>query len=78
MLVDKQGGYRSGSSCRDQILSLLLIGQSVLARKPSGMLTAFIDLKKAYDRVNRKKLWSCLEGYGVNGCFLAFLKGFGW
>ena len=47
----------------------------MLAWKPSGMLTAFIDLKKVYDRVNRKKLWSCLEGYGVNGRFLAFSKG---
>ena len=36
------------------------------------MLTAFIDFN--YDRVNRKKLWGCLEGYGVNGRFLAFLK----
>ena len=32
-------------------------------------------LTKAYDWVNRKKLWSCLEGYGVHGCFLSFLKG---
>ena len=73
--VDEQGGFRSGRSCRDQILSLLLIGQSILAKRPSGMLSAFIDFKKAYDRVNRKKLWSCLEGYGVNGGFLTFLKG---
>ena len=75
ILVDEQGGFRSGRSCSDQILSLLLIGQSMLAKKTSGMLSAFIDFKKAYDRVNRKKLWGCLEGYGVNGRFLSFLKG---
>ena len=73
-LVDEQGGFRSGRSCRDQILSLLLIGQSMLSKKSDGMLTAFIDFKKAYDRVNRKKLWGCLDGYGVYGRFLTFLK----
>ena len=50
ILVDEQGGFRSGRSCRDQILSLLLISQSMLVKKPSGMLSAFIDFKKAYDR----------------------------
>ena len=35
-LVDEQGGFRSGRSCRDQILSLLLIGQSMLAEKSNG------------------------------------------
>ena len=74
ILVDEQGGFHSGS-CRDQILSLLLINQSMLAKKTSGMLSAFIDFKKAYDQVNKKKLWGCLVGYGVNGRFLSFLKG---
>ena len=52
-----------------------MIGQSILAKRPSGILSTFIDYKKVYDRVNRKKLWSCLEDYGVNGGFLSFLKG---
>ena len=36
-----------------------MIGQSILAKRLSGILSAFIDFKKVYDRVNRKKLWSC-------------------
>ena len=39
------------------------------------MITAFIDYKKAYNCVDRVKLWDCLRQYGVGGHFLAFLKG---
>lgn len=35
-----------------------------------GMLVAFIAFSKAYDKVDRKKLWSCLERMGINGKFL--------
>ena len=38
-----------------------------------GFLAAFIDFSKAYDRVNGKKLWGCLRGYGVMGKFLSML-----
>ena len=38
------------------------------------MITAFIDYKKAYNCVDRVKLWDCLRQYGVGGRFLAFLK----
>ena len=35
---------------------------------------AFIDFAKAYDKVDRGKLWRCLEQLGVNGRFLRLLK----
>ena len=43
-------------------------------RKGAGMLVSFIDFKKAYDRVDRGKLWGCLKGMGIGGRALAFLK----
>ena len=39
-----------------------------------GMFAAFIDLKKAYDRVDRGKLWRCLESMGFGGRVMAFLR----
>ena len=45
-----------------------------MVRKPAGMLVAFIDFAKAYDKVDRVKLWSCLQCVGVNGRFLRFLQ----
>ena len=38
------------------------------------MFASFIDFKKAYDRVDRGKLWRCLEGMGLGGRLSAFLK----
>ena len=35
---------------------------------------AFIDFSKAYDRVDRGRLWRCLEGLGIGGSFLQFLR----
>ena len=29
------------------------------------LFVAFIDMEKAYDRVNRKKLFEMMRGYGV-------------
>ena len=34
----------------------------------------FIDLKKAYERVNRKALWQVLRMYGVGGKLLSKIK----
>ena len=31
------------------------------------LMVAFIDMEKAYDRVNRKKLFEVMRGYGVQG-----------
>ena len=36
------------------------------------MIAAFIDCRKAYDRVDRVKLWDCIGQYGY---FLIFLNG---
>ena len=38
------------------------------------MLVAFLDFSKAYDKVDRKKLWTRLHDMGINGSFLKFLK----
>ena len=75
ILADEQGGFRMGRGCRDQILSLVLIGQSMVDKKSSGMVAAFIDFRKVYDRVDRMKLWYCLGQYGIGGHFFTFLKG---
>ena len=42
--------------------------------KKKGMLASFIDLSKAYDRVDRMKLWRCLVEKGLSGRMIDFLK----
>ena len=60
LVAEEKGGFRKGRGCRDQLLTLLLLGQ-VKAVAKRGTLAGFIDFKKAYDRVDRGKLWGCLE-----------------
>ena len=40
------------------------------------MYAAFMDLDKAYDRVNREALWTVLKIYGVGGQFMEEIKAF--
>ena len=74
LIAEEQGGFRKGRGCRDQVLSLVLLGQTQMVRKSTGMLVVFIDFSKAYDKVVREKLWSCLQSMGMSGKFLRFLQ----
>ena len=46
-LAEDQGGFRRGRGCRDQILTLTLLGQTMMSKKKKGMLAAFIVFRKA-------------------------------
>ena len=61
LIAGEQGGFRKMRGCRDQILSLVLLGQMEMLMKLSGLMAAFIDFFKTYDRIHRGKLWKCLE-----------------
>ena len=74
LIAEEQGGFRKMRGCRDQVLSLVLFGQMEMLKTSSGMMTAFIDFSKAYDRIDRGKLWKCLQSIGLNGKFLSFLQ----
>ena len=51
----------------------MLLGQ-IKAMSKRGMFAGFIDFRKAYDRVDREKLWGSLERMGLGGRVSAFLK----
>ena len=74
LIAEEQGGFRKQRGCRDQVLTLVLLGQTEIAKAAKGTLVAFIDFTKAYDMVDRGKMWWCLEQLGVSGRFLTFLK----
>ena len=42
----------------------MLLGQ-IKAMSERGMFAGFIDFRKAYDRVDREKLWGCLKSVGL-------------
>ena len=72
-LVAEQEGFRRGRVCRDQVITLMLLGQMKACFR-KGMFATFIDFRKAYDRVDRNKLWQCLQDSGFGGRILSFLQ----
>ncbi len=44
--------------------------------KDKKLYAAFMDLEKAYDRVNREALWSVLQVYDVGGQLLKGIQAF--
>ena len=51
----------------------MLLGQ-IKAMSKRGMFAAFIDFRKAYDRVDRAKMWQCLEGTGFSGRVIDLIR----
>ena len=74
LIAEEQGGFRKMRGCRDQVLSLVLLGQMEMLTKSSGMMVAFIDFSKAYDRIDGGRLWKSLETMGVSSKFLSVLQ----
>ena len=64
MLGDVQGDFRRGRRTEDNLLMLERMIEMAKVRKEC-LFVAFIDMEKAYDRVNRKKLFELIRGYGV-------------
>ena len=43
LIVNEQAGFRKHIGCREQLLTLVLLGQLEIAKNPEGMLVAFLD-----------------------------------
>ena len=59
-LVEEQCGFRKGRSCTDAIFT---VQQIIEKRKEHNLqlFLLFIDYEKAYDNMNRDKLWEMME-----------------
>jgi hypothetical protein len=64
-LDEAQAGFRKGRGCVDQIFSLRCVSEKAKEMNLTLWL-CFIDLKAAYDTVNRYGLWRILGEYGVS------------
>ena len=66
IIGDEQAGFRKNYSTMDHIF---VISSLINLYKHKGKIIycAFIDYKKAFDLIDRSKLWMKLVGYGING-----------
>ena len=72
---EEQAGFRRNYSTIDHIYTLHAIASNCLyGNKRSKLYAAFIDFQKAFDTVNRNKLWDILEKIGVSTKMLNTLK----
>jgi len=72
-IIDEQNGFRKNRSTIDHLSSFTCLIETRKKLKQSTFC-AFIDLKKAYDSVNRVLMWNKLQQIGVNGNILRAIK----
>ena len=60
---EEQSGFRKGRSCADQIFVLRQVCEKMKEKKRK-VWVAFMDLEKAYDRVDREAMWQVMRIYG--------------
>lgn len=72
-LVDEQNGFRKKRTTIDQISSLSNLIDTRKKLKQSTFC-AFIDFRKAYDNINRNKLWKKLHDSGISGKMLTAVR----
>ena len=73
ILVEEQNGFRRDRSCLDHLYTLTNVIKNRKNAKKSSYV-CFIDMKKAFDCVNRDLLWYKLMALGVSGKFLDAAK----
>ena len=72
---EEQCGFRKGRSCADQIFALRQLCEKMFEKKKRVYL-AFMDLEKAYDRVDRSAMWQVMRIYGIGGKVLRSIMSF--
>ncbi|KAG1279684.1 hypothetical protein G6F66_011795 [Rhizopus arrhizus] len=66
-----QGGFRPHRSALDQALCLHELMQSYYRRSHRFPVVAFLDIKSAYDTVDRRVVWDALSRSGASSPFLS-------
>ena len=74
LINNKQIGFLKGYRTSDHILLIDTIIHEIVHKCKQRLFVAFIDLKKAYDKVNRNALLCKLRSKGFSGKFLNIIK----
>jgi hypothetical protein len=69
-LTESQAGFRKGYSTTDHIFTLNAIIEKCFSKRGGKLYACFVDLKSAFDSVQRKSLFDVLMKYNINGKFI--------
>lgn len=64
LLCPNQNGFRKGRGTTSQILTIRRLIEGIKSKNLESVLV-FVDFKKAFDSVDRKKLIKILRAYGI-------------
>ena len=74
-ICTEQAGFRTQHSTVDHIFVLFaIISKFVYGDRRGKLYVTFVDYRKAFDSVNRTRLWEVLKGAGLSSKFLLMLK----
>lgn len=73
IICKEQIGFRKGCRTSDHVLTLKTLVDKAF-KKSSKLFCCFVDMKKAFDLVNRNALFHKLNKYNVDGNFFRILK----
>ena len=65
LLRDNQNGFRQHRGTLEPILALRRLIEEVSRKKDAELFVIFIDFFKAFDSVNRKRMFAILSAYGI-------------
>ena len=66
-ISENQAGFREGYSTIDNAFILNAFVDKYLSKKGNKLYVAFVDFRKAFDSINRGKLWQVLRNTGIAG-----------
>lgn len=67
ILQESQAGFRRGRGTMDNIFVLNhMVQRDRMAKEDKKIYALFVDLKAAFDTVDRRKLWDILKKEGIN------------
>ena len=73
IISDEQNGFRAGRRGEDNLYIVREIIEKYNREKKTGFIT-FLDIEKAYDRVNRSTLMQLLKHLGIPNKFINIIK----
>ena len=65
IIAEEQAGFRAGRSTTEQILNLRILCEKYLQHQ-QDLYHAFIDFKKAFDRVWHAALWATMKKHNIS------------